>query len=481
MQIKQLLSRLFESAGNKTILFLLVLTFMSLLPNLGLYEFKNEESLRAIIAYEMHSSGNYVQPSYLGEDYFKKPPMYTWLTVLSAQFTGWQELAVRIPSISAFLLSCFFVFLFTRNLFKDNKSGLLASLVYATSIEILFFYGFIGEIDGTFTFAVFIILASQVLAFEQQRYAWLLVSGIFTSIAFMLKGFPAFVFFGLTLLTLIFLYKRYSLFKKPSLYIASTLCLLLPAAWMLSSPDPQAYISTLFTESASRTQESMDFAALAKHMVLFPFDIFVKLLPGSLFLLLPLLLIAFKRKSQFLSEAPGRISPIVKILIIITLVNFIPYWISVGARVRYVLPLLPFIAIITAYIMLHYSSPLWLKRFLQAAAIIIVIRFIFGAAIIPLVISQQDLESSDKQVAFDMMNKVALNEKSVACNCTAKKAICLYIDLEQNRVLKKSRLTPDWDYLISCDTEADGNVIAEYPKRKTTVYLYERSAAPIAQ
>ena len=481
MQIKQSFSRLFETAGSKTILALLVLAFLSLLPNLGLYEFKNEESLRALVAYEMHSSGNYVQPSYLGDDYFKKPPMYTWLTVLSAEVVGWQELAVRIPSVTAFLLSCLFIFLFTQTLFKNNKLSLLASLVYASSIEVLFFYGFIGEIDGTFSFAVFALLATQILAFEKQKYAWLLISGLFTSIAFMLKGFPAFVFFGITLVTLTILYKRFSLLKNPMPYIGTGFCFLLPAVWMLSSPDPQAYISTLFTESASRTQESMDFVALAKHIATFPFDIFLKLLPGSLFLLLPLLLIVFKRQSKYRSETTEKLAPVVKILIIASLINFIPYWISVGARVRYILPLLPFLAVITAYVMYHYASKLWLQRFLQVSLVIIVLRFIFGAALIPLVISQQDLETSDKQVAFDIMNKVAMQDKKVACDCTAKKAICLYINLEQDRVLKKSRLTPEWDYLISCDDTLEHTVIATYPKRKTTVFLFENTSITTEQ
>jgi len=461
----------------KTYALFVLLAFLSLLPNLGEHEFKNEESLRTIIAYEMQASGDYIQPTYLGEEYYKKPPMYTWLTVLSANFTGWNELASRMPSVVSYLLICIFIFLFARTLFKNAAMAALASLIFAVTVDVIFFYGFVGEIDGTFSLTIFVVLASMVLAFERQQYQWLLVAGLSTSVAFMLKGFPAFVFFGLTLLTLIFLYKRFNLLKNPLVYISSVLCLALPAIWLLSTINPQASFHTLFSESADRTKESLDVFEFLKHLIVFPLQLFIKLLPGSLFLFLPLIYLWLKRKNKILTDTPFSIEPLVKILIIVTLINFIPYWISVGARGRYVLPLLPFFAIIAAYIIHGFTTPIFKKRLLQTAAVIIALRFVFGFVVIPIVMAQKGIESSDKKVAIDIMSEFDLNNRIVACDCTAKKAVCLYINIEQNRVLKtRNHTDPNWEYLLSCEKVENFPLLKSYNRGKHDVFLYKQSA-----
>jgi len=463
----------------KTYLLFTLLAFLSLLPNLGEHEFKNEESLRTIVAYEMQQSGDYVQPTYLGEEYYKKPPMYTWLTVLSANFTGWNEMASRIPSVVSYFLSCIFIFLFARALFRNNSMAAIASLVFAISLDVIFFYGFVGEIDGTFSLAIFLVLASMVLAFEKRQYAWLLVAGFITSFAFMLKGFPAFMFFGLTLLTLFFYYRQFSLLKNPLLYVSCVLCLLLPAIWLLSTANPIASFQTLFFESANRTKESQDVLELIKHLLLFPLHVFIKLLPGSLFLFLPLVYIWLKRESKILSETTFSLEPIIKVLIVVALINFIPYWISAGARGRYILPLLPFFSIIAAYVIYQFTSTEFKKRLLQTAAVIIMLRFILGIAIIPLIMHQKGIEQSDKKVAFDIMSNVELKNKSVACNCTDKKAVCLYINIEQDRVLKTvNQTSSDWEYLISCKKVEEHELLRSYERGKHHVFLYQKPDQP---
>ncbi len=454
---------------------LVILAFLVLLPNLGVYEFKNEESLRTLIAYEMQANADFIQPTYLGDDYFKKPPMYTWLTLASAQFTGWNELASRIPSISAFLLTCLFLFFFTYSLNKNFTLAALSSLLYATTLEVLFFYGFVGEIDGTFTFAVFATMASLILAFEKQQFIWLLVGGFFTTVAFMLKGFPAFIFFSATLFILFFWYKQYSLLKSPLLYLACLLCFALPAIWLLSNDDPLVSFTTLFIESANRTKESLDLGALISHFLLFPFELLVKFLPGSLFLLLPIILAFYKKPNKYLQSGTARIDPRLKLLLLICLINFIPYWISVGARVRYILPLLPLLSITAAYFLLQLGSPLLQKRFAQVAIGIIALRLLVGLIVIPLAMSQRDISNSDKAVAMDLLATAGLETKKVACDCTERKAVCLYINIEQQRVLKKSHIDPDWETLISCQKNSEFQLIKEYPTKKHPVLLYQKA------
>ena len=223
----------------------------------------------------------------------------------------------------------------------------------------------------------------------------------------------------------------------------------------MNNEDPAASFSTLFLESANRTTASLDLGALFIHIFVFPIELLAKFLPGSIFLLLPLLLFFYKKPNKYFHSSQESVSPLIKLLLLLCLINFIPYWISVGARVRYVLPLLPLLGIVASYLLLRLGTSLLQKRFAQLVLGIIVLRLIVGVAVIPLVMKQKDLSNSDKAVAMDLLTTTELENKKLACDCTQRKAVCLYIDIEQHRVLKTSRLTEDWDYLISCETNPD--------------------------
>ena len=66
----------------RLIILLILGAFLSFLPNLDTYQFRNEESLRTVIAYEMFKSSNYAQPYLLGEPYYNKPCYFPYFFVV---------------------------------------------------------------------------------------------------------------------------------------------------------------------------------------------------------------------------------------------------------------------------------------------------------------------------------------------------------------------------------------------------------------
>jgi len=462
--------------SSKILYLLLFLALLSLIPNLGVYEFKNEESLRTIIAYEMQASGNYIQPTYLGEEYYKKPPLFTWLTLFSAQLTGWNELAPRIPSLISYVLTSIFVFLVAKSLFGSRRIALLASLIYVSTIEMMFFYGFIGEIDATFSLSIFLVLACLLLVFEKDQLKWLIPAGLFTAMAFMLKGFPAFIFFGATFITLLIVYKKYNLLRRWQLYLSIGLSLILPMLWLTNTNDPNMSFNTLFMESADRTRSSVNLPELITHFFTFPIQSFIKLLPGSLFLVLPFLLFVVKRNSIYLKNDKFEMEFVIKVILLVTLINFLPYWLSTGARVRYILPLLPLLSIVTAYVLIKYTTDLFIKRLVQTIITVISLRFALGILILPLAMDQRNLTNSDKRVAENIQEIIDVKNSNIACDCFAKKSVCLYLGINNQQILKTSNKTHDPEYLISCDSNSENYqylLLKEYPSRKNNIFLYQ--------
>lgn len=191
----------------RLIIFLILGAFLSFLPNLDTYQFRNEESLRTTIAYEMFKSSNYAQPYLLGKPYYNKPPLFNWLIVLYSQFLGWSEITGRAVSLTFLVLCSLLLVIFTQYLFRNSKLSLLSALVFITFGSVLFFYGYLAEIDMTFTFFVFSLMVCAYMWSEKGNIFWILATGFLTGLGALTKGLPSYAFYGFTLLAL-GLYKK---------------------------------------------------------------------------------------------------------------------------------------------------------------------------------------------------------------------------------------------------------------------------------
>lgn len=459
------------SVTNKTLVILLALAVLSLLPNLGVYEYKGEEPLRTIVAWEMYHSGDYLQPTFFGEDYFRKPPLFTWLTMSTASITGWNELAARSLSILSYIITIFSVFFFANALLQNRQQALIASLAYATTAQTLFVYGFIGEIDNTFTVFVFGTMAYSILAFHRQQYLLLWLAGICSGLAFMLKGLPAWLFLGATVLILIYFYRTWQFTAFLHSAIAGALAIAIPLAWALSSADISEAANVLFSESANRSDGSIQ--KTIKHLFTFPIKNFFKGLPGSLFFIIPIIIWVRLNSVKQLPSRFQQLPTLIKAMIVILCINYIPYWIASGAKMRYVLPMVPVFAVLVSYVLSNHAKPSLTKYFVYTATVFIALRLVFGAVAIPIMMEKRPLLNSDKKIAQELMPHIE-EDSVVACDCDRRKAVCLYISTEYIKVLKTPEADPSWDFYITCDKQDGLNEVKTFIEDKDPVYFYGR-------
>ena len=338
------------------ILFFLLIACFYLLRS-GYMYLQHEEPRRAIVALEMNQSKNYFQPTVLGKAYFKKPPLHNIAIALSYKIFGKNAFAVRFPSILCALLIAFFVFLFTKNILYEKSY--IACLSFLTCFEVFFLYGIWGETDLFFSLFAFLSMIS-LFSFKKKG---ILLGLIFCSLAFLSKGFAALIFFYLTFIA-------YSLYKKRLIshffsihHLLGILVFLgLTGFWLLHTSNAHASIYALWGEVFSRSPLQFSILKFLKHIFLFPFKCFIQTLPWSIFLLF-----LFNKKVRTrIKEISGRQKELLIFCLIVLGVNFIPYEISPEGRIRYLIPLLPFLSIFIAPIVsdlnekeFKYANYMW--------------------------------------------------------------------------------------------------------------------------
>jgi len=445
--------------GSLALVALIALAFVSMLPNLRSFELTLEEPRRALVAYEMWFSGTYLQPTLLGEPYFNKPPLFNWLVIFASALFGWGGFAVRVVSLTFTALTALLVYLTAKRLIGDRNAGLLAALIYVAFADNLYHYGWIGEIDATLTFFVFGTMLCLWSAFETGKNRYLVLAGLNTGLTFLLKGFPAYAFFVLTLAALAVRYRRYRLPFTAASVAAYAASLAAPAAWILGTDAPSIYLHRLFFESLSRAAPSHGVGEVVLHLASYPLLTIKQLLPLSV--VIPFLL--WKEKPALVENVRG--------LLLMAGVNYAPYWLSVGSRGRYVLPLFPLAALAFAYL-LHAAHERWKTLALVLIAAAVVGRFGYGLVGFPWMMEKR---GSLRVVGQDIARR--LDGESRVGGACAVYALVYYVNVNAGVRVTSETALGDWRYLVSCEGARDGRLLAEYTTRRHTVFLYARRSA----
>ncbi len=326
--------------------------------NIGLKPIRGEEPRRALVAFEMEQTGNYVKPTTHGEVYYAKPPLYNVLVMgFYKLFDSYSLRIVRTPPIISLFLMGFIVFLFTR-FYTNVQTATLVSLLYVLSADILLYFSLLGEIDLTYTLIVYLQVIAIFHYYQRRQYLLLfLVSYFFTFLGLLTKGLPSLPFQAFTLLAL-FIYERKFKMLFFWQHIAGILFFVaLTSAYFFSYhqySNVAPYLTKLFTESAMRTALHQGWAAQIIHIFTFPLTIFKIMLPGSLLLLF---LVGKSVRKEIFSNDLLRFS----LLFVVS--NIWVYWFSPDTRDRYIYMFLPFLLTILVHFYVHYHDESeWARR-----------------------------------------------------------------------------------------------------------------------
>lgn len=325
-----------------------------------------DEPVYAETAREMLQYYDYISPRIYHEFWYDKPPMYYWLVAGAFKTFGVGEFAARFPSALLAVAGTLLVYLGGRKLF-NNRAGLLAALVLATSME-YFYLAKAAVTDITLTF----FLTAALLAFWDKRYYWFYTC---CALAVLTKG-PIGVVFPV-IIGLLYLLMTRSLAEIKKMKVISGSMLLggvaLPWYAAMVHYHGQAFIDTFlgFHNITRFLQPEHANGVLWYYYI--PVLI-IGFFPWTAFM--PQALYAAIRQQ---GEAGGK--PVL-FLTIWAVVVFLFFSVSQTKLISYILPMYPALALLTGW----YIDKIWAqdnrKAFLVAAGLLTLFIIILAAAIV---------------------------------------------------------------------------------------------------
>jgi 4-amino-4-deoxy-L-arabinose transferase-like glycosyltransferase len=424
-----------------------LLVVPALMINLGSMPYTSDEPTRAIVTLEMIWSGNYITPTFTGEYYYNKPPLFNWLMIpFLAPNGGTSELWLRIPAILALMGFLFTIYHYIRKWF-GHLNGILAALMYLTCGRILFWDSMLGLIDILYswvTFTTFMVTIDHVL--RRKFISVFLITYLLASIGFMLKGMPALVFQAITLLTVTIAMGEFRRLFSWQHVAGVGLFILLAGSYLWAyaqENSPEQYLAVLWDQSSQRTAVRKGWFDSIKHLVLFHPKMIYHFLPWSAAIILLLKrsvrqTIVHLLKGKTAHESPISLSSeqqkIIRLIVLIFLTNVAVYWLSPATIPRYVLMLAPLTFIPVAVLI---TSERWKQVIIPWMIIaLLVLRIAFNLFWIPEK-SQRVAEARQKEDAFRMANEIGNAPLRIAGKSWIDHSTLIYLMAERQQPIHR--------------------------------------------
>lgn len=321
----------------------------------------------------MLQSGDFWTMSLNGSPDFDKPPLFIWLLAASFKIFGATDFAAKVPGVLLGWATVILVYFLAKELFSNDSEDssrrqwlpVLAMLSLATT---QYFLKYSSHAMTDVPFAFFFTLAVYFYARSWKNGYFLLASGIATGLATLTRSPMGLFPLGIIVLHLFFTRRWKQLF---SFYFSGcvVLALLIPATWYVReySLFGDVFVNWHFGNFLAHS------AAAAKsrdgwERFLWYFEYFfliVKLYFPWFPLMFYGLFLSFRKLRNSRFSAPAE-----SLLIVWFFVVLIPFSLAESKVLRYILPVFPAFAILSAYALHRLLTPQRLPKFAQIAVLL---------------------------------------------------------------------------------------------------------------
>jgi 4-amino-4-deoxy-L-arabinose transferase-like glycosyltransferase len=461
-----------DSAIARRAWWLFAAAVASSVPTFGFY-LVGEEGILVNSSLEMWQRGDWMRLWLYGTD-AKHGVFANWLVILLSRLVGWEHAPAATRAIMIFSTagSALLLAFLTFQLYKNAALAALAAAICVTFADILLYRGWLGYRDPLLAMLVFGAIASLWLAVAQRRAAWLAGTLLFTAAAFLTKGIIAYAFVGAA--ALVFLCRREArgfLLRPVPVFIA-VVTLSVPFLWAQAAGGDQSHNSRLMAEIGDKLAPLGGWAYI-KNVLSYPLETLLRLSPVSLLVLWWL----YRRRAwrAWVAEQPVRTA------LIIFAVAYIPFWLAPQNHFRYVMPVLPLVALVLA-------AAVWQQG---EAGVRVMLRWLWAAVAIKLVLAmvafpiyQQKFRGENYSLtARAVLQRTAGFPLYSNDTTAAGLAVTAYLNILR---LPQPALTfapAAWDngFVISYSPDAaelrSAKVVARYRLAGDTLYLYCRGKA----
>lgn len=233
-----------QQNGPSSMPYYLLFTFLAglfFLPFIGALHLLDWDEINfASIAWEMASSGEYLQPTLNYIPFTEKPPLFFWLQSLFMGIFGKTEWAARLPNAIAGIITLPLLYGIGRKLI-NHRFGFYWALAYlgSTLPHIYFKSGLIDPVFNLFIFVGFYYLlllflkkqGTGIIDLKHGKYYYPVMAGVFCGLAILAKGPVALLIICLAL-GAVWLIKKFRFFIHPIEFLVFLgISVLVAASW----------------------------------------------------------------------------------------------------------------------------------------------------------------------------------------------------------------------------------------------------------
>lgn len=346
---------------SKALFTLIVLGILAaLFVNMGVNALYLEEPRRCLVGLEMDYNDNLIVPTYYGEYYYKKPPVFNWAVLGSFKLFGITEWAARFVTVISLMCLGLINYLFVKRHVSERLARFSSLLLVCNAVN-FFFMSMFAEIDMFFSMVCYAGLIS-FYHFHKLKKPFLMFASLYGigAIALLTKGLPAVPLIGLTMVGFL-IWKRNWRQVFGLAHLSGMLVFAVVVGGYLLAYSQynglENYWDGVWGDASGRTMVDQSWLRLLRHLIIFPFATLLDIAPAGLFALLLLRRGAWKR--LFADETMAFCG-------VAWLANFILYWTAPGTKGIYVLMLNPFLVILCVQLFLNEAPSLpWLNKLLH--------------------------------------------------------------------------------------------------------------------
>ncbi len=385
------LSSVWQAPSARVYWWLFGFAGLSFFPTLSI-QYIGEESVYPLMSYEMWFHGEYLTPIMYGS-YYWRPPLYNLMIIPIAQLIGWDHMliAARLVTLIATFLTALLLSWFARRLTGNVPFAAFTALVYVSLGDVLFYDGWLCYSDRVFALFVMASMILGWLALAEKRYSYMIVALLSVTAAFLTKALTAYIFYSITVLVVAYRRRQWSfLFSWQSLFLHG-LALLFPVLWYTLAPAGHFQSHGMLADITYKFiwKGGLDYL---KEVLIYPLRTVEQFLP-----IVGVLIFAFLRRQHF---GKWRDHPDIVSILIVTLLNYLPYWLLPQSGISYLNPLYPFVGLILAYFV-FYGTPQVLEWSMKWIIASIVLKFVCSLWLFPLYYERH--KGSFEQAAQDIV------------------------------------------------------------------------------